>query len=136
MAYEDPRHETLTQTIGRVIDDVRDLFREEVALAKAELRHEASELGSALTRIGIGAGAGLFAVAFLLLGIAQGFAAMVGWPAWAGYLAMGVLLGICAVVAVMTGRARAKQVPTLPRTVESIKETKEWMNDRMSSNTR
>lgn len=136
MAYEDPRHETLTQTIGRVIDDVRDLFREEVALAKAELRHEASEFGSALTRMGIGAGAGLFAVGFLLLGIAQGFAAMVEWPAWAGYLAMGVVLGIAAGIAVITGRAKARQVPTLPRTVESIKETKEWMNDRMSSNTR
>lgn len=136
MAYQDSRDETLTQTIGRVIDDVRELFREEVALAKAELRHDASEFGSALTRMGMGAGAGLFAVGFLLLGIAQGFAALVSWPAWGGYLAMGVLLGIIAGVSLMSGRRKAKELPTLPRTVESIKETKEWMNDRMSSNSR
>jgi hypothetical protein len=136
MAYEDPRQETLTGTIGRVIDDVRELFREEVALAKAELRHEASEFGSALTRIGVGAGIGLFAAGFLLLGIAQGFAMLVGWPIWAGYLAMGIVLGGAALVALISGRNRVKEVPAMPRTVESIKETKEWMNDRMSSNTR
>jgi hypothetical protein len=136
MAYEDSRQETVTQTIGRIIDDVRELFREEVALAKAELRHEASEFGTAVTRIGVGAGVGLYAVAFLLLGIAQGFAMMVGWPAWGGYLAMGVVLGIVAGIALITGRARAKDVPAMPRTIESIKETKEWMNDRMSSKTR
>jgi hypothetical protein len=136
MAYEDSRQETLTQTFGRIVDDVRDLFREEVALAKAELRHDASEFGSAVTRMGIGAGVGLFALGFLLLGIAQGFAVMVGWPAWGGYLAMGVLLAIGAGIAVVTGRAKAKEVPAMPRTVDSIKETKAWMNDRMSSKTR
>ena len=136
MASEGSWNETLTQTIGRVIDDVRDLFREEVALAKAELRHEASEFGRAVTRMGMGAGAGMFAIGFLLLGIAQGFAMLVAWPVWAGYLAMGVVVGIAAAIVLMSGRSKAKQVPTMPRTVESIKETKRWMNDRMSSNTK
>jgi hypothetical protein len=136
MEYRDASNETVTQTIRRVIDDLRELFREEVALAKAELRHEAGEFGSAFTRIGMGAGAGAFALGFILLGIAQGFAALVGWPAWGGYLAMGIVLGIAAGLFVMAGRSRAKRVATMPRTVESLKETKEWMNDRMSSNTR
>jgi hypothetical protein len=136
MAYEDVRNEPVTRTIGRVIDDVRDLFREEVALAKAELRHEAGDFGSAAARMGVGAGAGLFALGFLLLGLAQGFADLVEWPAWGGYLAMAVVLGIAAAVALKTGRSRVKQIPTMPRTVESIKETKEWMNSRTSSNTK
>jgi hypothetical protein len=135
MDYGNKRDEPITQTIGRVIDDVRDLFREEVALAKAELRHEAAEFGSALTRMGVGAGAGLFALGFLLLGIAQGFAALVGWPAWGGYLAMGVLLAIIGGAMLAAGRSRAKRVATMPRTVETLKETQEWMNDRMSSKT-
>jgi len=134
MGYEDSRNDSITQTLGRLIDDVRELFREEVALAKAELRREASEFGSALTRMGVGAGAGLFALAFLLLGIAQGFADLVDWPAWGGYLAMAVVLGIGAAIALVTGRAKAQRVPAMPRTVESLKETKEWMNSRTSSN--
>jgi hypothetical protein len=136
MAYEETRHETLTHTIGRVVDDVRELLREEVALAKAELRHEAAEFGSAAARIGAGAAAGLFALAFLLLGAAQGFADLVSWPAWGGYLAVAFVLGIGAAIAIITGRTRAKQIPALPRTTESLKETKEWMNTRASSNSR
>src|SRR3954469_19899464 len=119
MAYEDASNETMTRAIGRVIDDVRDLFREEVALAKAELRHEASAVVSAAARMGIGAGAALFAVTFLLLGLAQGFAALMDWPAWAGYLTMGVVLGIGAAIALMAGRSRARQIATLPRTAET-----------------
>jgi hypothetical protein len=136
MAYDDVRNEPVTRTIGRVIDDVRDLFREEIALAKAELRHEAREFGGAAARMGVGACAGLFALGFLLLGVAQGFADLVGWPAWGGYLAMAAVLGIAAMIALKTGRARMKQIPTMPRTVESIKETKEWMNSRTSSSTK
>ena len=136
MAYEDARNESFTVIVGRIIDDVRELFREEVSLAKAELRHEASEFTSGLARMGIGAGAGLIALGFLLLGIAQGFAALVGWPAWAGYLTMGVVLGLGAFIALQAGRKRVARVEAMPKTVESLKETKEWMTDRMSSNTR
>ena len=132
MAYEDPQGDSITHTIGRLIDDVRELFREEVALARAELRQEVSAFGAAVAAMGAGAVAGAFALAFLLLGIAQAFAMLVGWPAWGGYIAMAVVLGIVAAAALIAGR---KKVPTvqLPQTVESIKETKEWMKDRMSS---
>ena len=43
MAYDDPRTDSLTGTIGKIVDDVRELFREEVALARAEFRQEIGE---------------------------------------------------------------------------------------------
>ena len=70
----------------------------------------------------------------MLLGIAQAAAYLLEWPAWGGYLAMAALLGVAAIIAIQSGRTRAKKVPAMPRTVESLKETKEWMTDRMSSN--
>src|SRR5205814_1630854 len=135
MAYEDPQRDSITHTIGRLIDDVRELFREEVALARAELRQEVSAFGAAVTAMGAGAVAGGFALAFLLLGVAQAFAALVGWPAWGGYIAMAVVLGLVAAGALMAGRKKVHSVQ-MPQTVESIKETKEWMKDRMSSEKR
>jgi hypothetical protein len=33
----------------------------------------------------------------------------------------------------MTGKKKAASIPAVPQTVESIKETKEWVKDRMSS---
>jgi len=135
MAYEDPQGDSITHTIGRLIDDVRELFREEVALARAELRQEISAFGAAAAAMGAGAVAGGFALAFLLLAVAQAFAALIGWPVWGGYLAMAVVLGIAAPVALMAGRKKLHAVQ-MPQTVESIKETKEWMKDRMSSERR
>lgn len=137
MAYDDPRHDTLTATVGKIVDDVRELFREEVALARAEMRQEITAFSSIAATFAVGAGAALFALSFLLLGIAQAAAMLIGWPAWTGYLGMAVLLGIVAAIAIRSARTRARTVSAVPeQTVASIKETKEWIQERMSSERR
>jgi hypothetical protein len=137
MAYDDSRTDSLTGTIGKIVDDVRELFREEVALARAELRQEIGELSAAAIRFGAGAAAAGLAGFFLLLAIAQGFAMLVHWPVWAGYFAMAVVLAIGAAIAVQSARAKARAVSAVPpQTVETLKETKEWIQGRMSSERR
>ena len=69
---EDQHDDSVAHTIGRLIDDVRELFREEVALARAELRHEVSAFAAVAAQIGAGAAAGAFAAGFLLLGARTG----------------------------------------------------------------
>lgn len=134
MAYDNSYADSLTAAVGRIIDDVRELFREEVALARAEIRQEVSAYSGAAIQFGAGAVAGGFALAFLLLAIAQGFAMLVNWPVWAGYLAMAIVLGIGAAVAIQSARKRVRTVPAVPpKTVATLKETKEWIQDRMSS---
>jgi hypothetical protein len=134
MAYDDPRYESLTATLGKIVDDIRELFREEVALARAEVRQEISALSSVAIWLAVGAAAAAFALSFLLLGVAQAIALLIGWPVWTGYIAMAVLLGIAAAIALQSARSRARRVSTVPpQTVETIKETKEWIQGRMSS---
>lgn len=136
MAYEDVRHEPATDLIQRVADDIRDLFREEVALARAEVREEASAWASA--GAGMAAGGAILGVGalFVLVAIALGAAALFHWPAWAGFLLVGVLLGIGGAVALQMGRARARKIATLPKTTGSVKETSAWIKDRMNSSAR
>jgi uncharacterized membrane protein YqjE len=137
MAHEDPHNESVTGVIGKIVDDVRELFREEVALARAEIRQEISGYSVAAMELAAGAVAGGLALLFFLLFIAQGFAMLVHWPVWAGYLAVAIVLGIAAAAALYAGRARARTVPAVPpRTVETLKETKEWINNRMNSEPR
>lgn len=134
MAYDDSRTDSYTGILGKIVDDVRELFREEVALARAELRQEVSQASAVGMRFGVGAAAAAFAVTFLLLGAAQGFAMLVGWPAWAGYFTMAVVLGIGAMIAIQTGRKRARTLRAVPpQTVETLKETKEWIHNRITS---
>ena len=70
---------------------------------------------------------------FILLAIAQGIAMALSWPPWAGYAIIGVLLGIGGFAALLAGRRRSRAIATLPRTAQTVKETSEWMKDRMSS---
>ena len=118
-----PETETsITGLVRGVLDDARDLIREEVALAKAEARLEVSRAASAGARFGAAAVAGWFALMFVLGAIALGISAAFNWPAWAGLAIVGVLLGITAAVMVSAARAAARRIEPMPRTIQSVKE--------------
>jgi hypothetical protein len=114
--------ESLTGLLRGALDDVRDLVREEVALARAELRYEVGKVTSAGVQFGIAAVALWFAGMFVLIAAALGIAQLLAWPAWAGFASVGVLLGIVGLVAAMSGRRAVREVQPLPRTVGTIKE--------------
>ena len=54
MPYDDVAREPTSQLIHHVIDDVRELFREEVALACADVREELSAWSTAAARTRLG----------------------------------------------------------------------------------
>ena len=114
--------QSITSLVRGVLDDGRELIREEVALAKAEARVEISRLTSAVTQFGAGAVAGWFALMFILCAGALGIATAFQWPPWTGFAIVGVLLGIVAGVMFMRARSAARRVEPMPRTLESVKE--------------
>lgn len=118
-------HETDTSITGLVrgvMDDARELIREEIALAKSEARLELSKAGAAAAQVGAAAVAGWFAMMFLLGAVALGISAALDWPAWAGVGIVAVVLGIAALVLSVGARAAVRRVQPLPRTVDSLKE--------------
>jgi Flp pilus assembly protein TadB len=120
--------QTSESSVGGLVrgamDDVRELFREEVALARAEIRQEVSKAASAGVQFGIAGVALWFAAMFLLVTAALGLAALLNWPAWLGFAVLAVLLGVAGLLFASHARTRLKTVePSLPRTVSTIKET-------------
>jgi hypothetical protein len=78
-----PRDESIGNLIGQVAGDVSTLFRQEVALAKAELKDEAVKAGKAGSMLA-GVGFAGYIVAVLLslaLVFALGAAMPLGWAA-------------------------------------------------------
>jgi hypothetical protein len=115
--------ESVGGLVRGAMDDVRELFREEVALARAEIRQEMGKAASAGVQFGIAGVALWFAAMFLLVTVALGVAALFNWPAWLGFAVMAVLLAAAGLVFISHARTRLKTVePALPRTVSSIKE--------------
>ena len=114
--------------IASVVGDAQRLVALEVALAKQELKElaVANAIGMGLLVFG-----GLLAVLAVLVAVPSMVVWLVPWhwqaaAVWAGsYVLLAVLL-------IMVGRARLRfQVP--PRTLESLKENKEWALRRVRS---
>jgi hypothetical protein len=115
--------------VAEVATDVSTLFRQEVALAKAELREEAGKVGRGMGMF-VGAGAaGFFAALFVLLAAMFGLAEVLerGWAA----LIVAAVLAVTAAVFAVVGRRTVRTVhPTPTRTVATLREDVQWAQGR------
>jgi hypothetical protein len=116
------------ELIGNISDDLSRLFRQEVELAKAELKQEASKAGKAAGMLGGAGFAGYLAVVLLSFALVFGLANVMdaGWAA----LIVAVLWAIVGAVLYAGGRKKLKDVDPMPRrTVDTIKEDAQWMKN-------
>jgi hypothetical protein len=117
-----------------VLMDMRELMREEIALARVELREQAGKAKLAVASLGAAAVALAFGGTFLLIAIAVGLADLLNWPVWTGFLIVALLLSIGGMVMLSSGRKRLRTVQPMPEeTVQTIKENSEWLKRRLSS---
>jgi putative superfamily III holin-X len=126
-------NESIPALIRSVMGDARELIREEIALAKAELREELAAGRAAGVSF---AAAVLFAlVGIVLLCIALGGAIAYAFnlPGWVGYGIMSLLLGGTAYFLVSRGRAQVASIGGLPKTRASLQENITWIQSKSSS---
>jgi hypothetical protein len=119
---------SIGELIGDISDDLSQLFRKEVELAKAELKQEAAKAGRAAGLLGAAAFAGYLAVVLLSFAAVFGLAGVMngGWAA----LVVAVAWAIAGAVLFVKGRGRLKTVDPVPRrTVETLKEDARWLKN-------
>lgn len=128
------RHETIGGLIRGILTDLKTLVQEEIALARVEIRDQTVRARAAAMSFGVAATALLFGVAFLLIAAAMGIADLSGWPLWAGFLIVAVLLSVVGFVALSSGRRKLRAFSAVPeQTVTTLKENSEWIAKRLSS---
>ncbi|MGY1453952.1 phage holin family protein [Streptomyces sp. SS8] len=116
---------SIGELLSAVTSDAQKLFRQEVELAKAEIREEATKAGKAAGMYGGAGFAGYMTVLFASLALTFGLANVMDWG-WAA-LIVTVLWGVAAAVMYVMGRSKMKQVHPKPeRTVQTLKEDAEW----------
>ena len=134
MANPDFVQESTGSLIRGILNDLRTLIREEIALARAEMREQAGRARAAALSFGIATAALAFGAIFLLVAIALGIASLLGWPAWTGFLIMALLLCIGGYFTLSSGRKQLASVHAMPEeTVTTLKENSEWIAKRLSS---
>ena len=121
---------SLGELFSELSRQLSTLFRQEVALAKAEMKQKGTEAGK---DIGMMAAGGALAYAGLLALIAAAIIALANViPWWASALIVGVVvLGIGAVL-IQTGMSALKESGIAPtQTIESVKEDAEWAKKQL-----
>lgn len=124
---------SIAALIRDVVDDTRELIREELALARAEIREEVAAAKGA--GVSFGAAALIAVIAVVLLSIALGGAVadLFDLPAWAGYGVMALLLGAATYFLFSRGSTQLATIRGLPKTKASVRENMEWIRSKSST---
>jgi hypothetical protein len=117
------------ELIGDLSRDLSTLMRQEVALAKAEIRQEATQTGKAAGMFGGAGFAGYMVLLFLSIAAWWGLANVMdeGWAA----LIVAVIWAVIGAVLYVTGRRTFRAVHPKPeRTVETVKQVPDALKGR------
>lgn len=110
---------SLGDLLNEVTRDVSTLMRQELELAKAEVRQSATRAGKGAGLFGGAGYAGHLTVLFLSLAAWWGLGHVID-IAWSAVI-VAVVWGIVAVVLFVLGRREMKSVQGAPQTVDSLK---------------
>jgi F0F1-type ATP synthase assembly protein I len=122
---------SLPELIAVMTHDLSTLMRQEVELAKEEIRVEARQAGKAAQGLGGAAAAGLYAGFSLVL--ALGFLLDSWMPTWVAFLVVTLVLATVAALLARRGRAEMKKVDPVPQeTVTTLKEDARWLSEQKS----
>jgi hypothetical protein len=119
--------------ISNVTRDLSTLLRQELALAQAELKQEASKTAKGAGAMAGAGAAGYFVLLFLSLALWAGLSNLMdaGWAA----LIVAVIWAVIGAVLFATGRTKLRQInPTPERTVETLSQVPDALKGSRGGN--
>lgn len=119
-------NESLGDLLGQVSHDISVLMRQELELAKAELKETGTRAGKGAGMLGAAAIAAYLVILFLSLALWVALGDALDSLGWSG-LIVAVIWAIIAAILAAVGRKKMKEVKGLPRTTESVKKIPETM---------
>ena len=119
---------SLVSLVGGIVNDVKDLLTQEVALTKLEVRCELRKAKTAAITLGIGIG--IFATGGMLLALmlVHMISALTVVPLWGCYGIVGFVLFALGGVLLAAGKNQAEKLDAVPQpTVARLKESAQWL---------
>jgi uncharacterized membrane protein YqjE len=110
---------SLGELLSEVTTDLSTLMRQELELAKVELRESATRAGKGAGMLGGAAYAGMMAIFFLSVALWWALGALVGLG-WSAVI-VAIIWGIVALVLFLNGRKQMKKTKGAPETVDTLK---------------
>jgi uncharacterized membrane protein YqjE len=122
---------SLGDIVGDISKDLSALVRQEMDLAKTELKQEITKTGKGAGMLGAAGVAGLLTLAFLSLALTY---LLDNWmPVELAALIVALLWAVATAVLAMRGRNQVQQAnPQLPTTQQTLKEDVQWAKAQKS----
>jgi hypothetical protein len=123
---------SLGEIVGDISKDLSDLVRQEMDLARTELKQELTKTGKGAGMFGGAGVAGLLMLIFVSLALAY---LLDNWmPRELAMLIVGLLWAAVAAVLAKRGRDNLKEAnPELPTTQRTVKEDVQWAKEQTKS---
>jgi riboflavin synthase alpha subunit len=124
---------SVSTLVGGIIDDAQQLMRQEVALARREVREELNKAKAAATSLALGAAIAFFGAMMLCFMVVH----LITWvshdwiPLWGSFAIVGGSLTVLGIVLLYAARNRASAIHLLPKqTVETMRENVQWIRNQ------
>jgi hypothetical protein len=136
-------HRREERSIADLLRELRDesvmLFRQEITLAKTEMSEKVSRVSRNAAYIAMGGGIVGAGALFVLLAVTAGLylimiaaGASPGLSLWLSPLIVGVVVALVGYIFIKKGQHTIKNEPVTPeKTVQSLKEDKEWTESKL-----
>jgi uncharacterized membrane protein YqjE len=120
--------ESFGELLSELANTSAALIRDQIELAKEEMRENLAKLRSGLIALALGALVAMLALATLCAAAVIGLGLLIGFGMAA--LAVGVALAVIGGIIAFIGISQLKRTHLKPKeTIESLKEDKEWLKD-------
>jgi hypothetical protein len=130
-----PQEPTVAQLLIGLMHDTQTLLRQEVALAKHEIRVEFRNTIRAVMSLGLGIGIAAIGGWLLILMSVHLLHALTALPVWVCY---GIVGGLCAaggIVLLVLGKQKLARLHVVPQqTVETMQENVQWIAAQVRAN--
>ncbi|CAN5907299.1 hypothetical protein BH23ACT10_BH23ACT10_33930 [soil metagenome] len=121
----------LPELLGRLTEQSTTLFRQEIELAKTEIKQEVRQAGKAGGLFGGAAFVGFLALVLLSFALAWALGDLEPLNPALGFLIVGIVYAIVAGVLATSGKSAAEDIDTsLPETSQSLKEDAQWAKNQ------
>ncbi|MBK5305520.1 MAG: phage holin family protein [Frankiaceae bacterium] len=116
---------SLGELVATATRDLSSLMRQEVELAKVEIKRDVMAAGKGAGMFGGAGFAGLFALLFLSISAAYGIEYL-GVPLGCAFFAVGVIYLAAAGVLALTGKKSLSKMGPPEKTIETLKDDAAW----------
>ena len=116
---------SLGELVAAATRDLSSLVKQEIELAKVEIKRDVAAAGKGAGMFGGAGFAGFFALVFLSISAAYGIASF-GVPLGCGFFAVGALYLIGAAALALTGKKSLSRVGPPEKTIETLKDDAAW----------